>query len=70
MISVPLLSFLMALGGCTTAPPIANSHAEAVISTEDVVDIPVVPFEVDSLYDLLVADVALTRNQFGIALPI
>lgn len=70
MISVPLLSFLMALGGCSSAPPVANSNAEAVISTADIIDIPVVPFEIDSLYDLLVADVALTRNQFGIALPI
>jgi tetratricopeptide (TPR) repeat protein len=65
------------LTGCATVPEAqvsASSIASNSVATEDKKSQadtrPVKPFAVESLYDLLVADIALTRNQFDTALPL
>jgi len=75
-VSASLLALLLTLGGCASAPEpvnLADNQAESPGSekatTESAGEAPVKPFAINSLYDLLVADVALSRNQFDIALP-
>jgi tetratricopeptide (TPR) repeat protein len=71
-----LLALLLALTGCTSAPVTfsgladqANSSVADNTATDSAAKPATKPFAIDSLYDLLVADVALARNQFDIALP-
>jgi len=63
------------VGGCTSAPQNINAadntdyRDSENTAQEQLAELPVKPFAIDSLYDLLVADVALSREQFDIALP-
>ncbi|MBT7374610.1 MAG: tetratricopeptide repeat protein [Porticoccaceae bacterium] len=67
---------LSILGGCATGPETSTGQLatevsrspQAPDSTEK--DFPAKPFAISSLYDLLVADMALNRGQFDTALPI
>jgi tetratricopeptide (TPR) repeat protein len=61
---------LLTLGGCATPPQNQVVNIDPV-KTDPVAaapELPAKPFAIDSLYDLLVADVALNRNQFELAL--
>lgn len=79
-ITASLLALLLAVGGCASSPQSTDASGntaigdntvgeKAVSDKEALTEAPVKPFPIDSLYDLLVADVALTRDQFDIALP-
>ena len=61
---------LLLLGGCVTAPEKADKSAVQVVSTEIETpeEQPSQPFTTDSLYQLLVADIALNRQQYQLAL--
>ena len=64
-----LTSYLL-VTGCVTAPQIIEQTAPKADSNAiQNPEIPATPFAIDSLYDLLVGDIALTRSQFDIALP-
>lgn len=74
-LAIGLLSCLL-YTGCTSAPmPIVSDQpsdtiAPELINTDEKVLPPtVVPFSAETLYSLLVADVALTRQQYQIAMP-
>jgi tetratricopeptide (TPR) repeat protein len=58
------------VAACATAPQITQKD---ISKTEPEVmqtpELPATPFAIDTLYDLLVGDIALTRSQFDIALP-
>lgn len=72
------LFLLSCLTGCATVPEakranssVADNSAAATETSQSQADTrPIKPFAVDSLYDLLVADMALTRSEFDTALPI
>ena len=74
-ITACLLALLITVGGCTSAPQNINAadntdyRDSENTAQEQLAELPVKPFAIDSLYDLLVADVALSREQFDIALP-
>lgn len=55
---------------CASAPQ--NAQQDSPKTQPEVTqapELPATPFAIDTLYDLLVGDVALTRSQFDIALP-
>ncbi|WIO74603.1 tetratricopeptide repeat protein [Porticoccaceae bacterium LTM1] len=63
------------LGGCSSVPtsPIANTDKEDSSksiqqTTDKPVEYPTRPFEAETLFDLLVAEVAGSRNEFSVAL--
>lgn len=65
-----VVSCLMLLAACATTPettqnPASNSAPEP----EQPKELAATPFPINTLYDLLVGDIALTRGQFDIALP-
>ncbi|MDG1165005.1 MAG: tetratricopeptide repeat protein [Porticoccaceae bacterium] len=74
-IPASILASLLVLSGCASGPENVVSlsretaQPQTTLTAEEPADLPVKPFATESLYDLLVADVALTRNQFDIALP-
>lgn len=65
-----LLATFLLLAACATAPQITQTNiprAESSLTQKP--ERLVTPFAIDTLYDLLVGDVALSRNQFDVALP-
>lgn len=64
-----ILPCLLTLSGCSTAPQKQAADADPVKpETVKTAELPAKPFAADSLYDLLVADIALNRSQFELAL--
>ena len=79
-IAASLMALSLMLGGCSSSlQSVAlsdGSEATYISGTDSAIPNPeeqaepaVKPFDTDSLYNLLVAEVALSRNQFDIALP-
>jgi tetratricopeptide (TPR) repeat protein len=69
-----LLATAVIMSGCTGIPPTAPDVVDAVepkpskVSTEESIEIPTRPFPDDSFHDLLVAEFAVRRKRFDIAL--
>lgn len=68
-----LLSTLLALANCTNTPPALKATQEQDItatptSETEKVEVPTRPFPIDSLHDLLVAEFALRRKRYDVAL--
>lgn len=67
---------LSILSGCATGPQETVNEVQtengnlAQAPVKKALNSPAKPFAIDSLYDLLVADIALNRGQFDVALPI
>ncbi|MGB2287576.1 MAG: tetratricopeptide repeat protein [Porticoccaceae bacterium] len=61
---------LLLLGGCVTGPEKADKSLVQLVNTEIETpeEQPSQPFTTDSLYQLLVADIALNRQQYQLAL--
>jgi tetratricopeptide (TPR) repeat protein len=70
LFSCLIFPYLLTLGGCATAPQNQVADADPVKTepVEAAPELPAKPFAINSLYDLLVADIALNRSQFELAL--
>lgn len=68
--SLALLTALALLGGCQALPPAAPAEAPKPASSAKpaAASAPSAPFRPDTLYSLLVAEIAGQRNRFDIAL--
>ncbi len=65
-----VLTSCLLVAACATAPAVTQKQPpKAELRQTQVPELPTAPFAIDTLYDLLVADIALTRSQFDIALP-
>ena len=69
-----LLTTFLLLAACTATPQLATKKAPAtevitVTAPNEPAKMAVTSFTGDTLYDLLVGDVALTRSAFDVALP-
>ena len=69
-----LLTTFLLLAACTATPQLASKKAPAtevitVTAPNEPAKMAVTSFTGDTLYDLLVGDVALTRSAFDVALP-
>ena len=65
-----VITFYLLVAGCSTAPQVVEkTTAKSDSEVTETAELPATPFAIDTLYDLLVGDIALTRSQFDIALP-
>ena len=65
-----VITLYLLVAGCATAPQgVGKTAATTDPEVTETAELPATPFAIDTLYDLLVGDIALTRSQFDIALP-